>query len=314
MIKDLLTVENLTSGDLNNIMNLAEVMKKKRLTWSRKSLDGKTVAMIFSKSSTRTRVSFEVGIRELGGNALFLDQNDLQLGRGETIEDTAKVLTRYIHGIVIRTYRHEDVVELARFAGFPVINALTDEFHPCQTLTDLFTIREFSGKLDGVKMAFIGDCASNMANSMILAANLAGLDLRLASPKKYSPSDALMQTAKNADKGSVSWTEDVAEAIDGVDYIYTDVWVSMGMEEEKERRLRELSAYQVTKEIVDAAGDDVRIMHCLPAHRGEEITSEVIDSHQSIVFDQAENRLHVQKAILTMLLDENWKHILEEER
>ena len=312
MRKDLLTVDNLTSTDLEHIMALSEQMKKKRLTWDRKSLAGKTIALIFSKSSTRTRVSFEVGIRELGGNALFLDQNDMQLGRGETIEDTAKVLTRYIHGVVIRTYSHDDVIELAKFAGFPVINALTDEFHPCQILTDLFTMREFSGTLNGVKVAFLGDCASNMANSMILAANLAGLDLRLASPAKYSPDETLLRRAADAGFGSVRWTEERIEAGEDGDYIYTDVWVSMGMEDEKAERLEELRDYQVNDEIVDAAGPGVRIMHCLPAHRGEEITSDVLDSHRSIVFDQAENRLHVQKAILTMLLDENWKRILEE--
>ncbi|NOY76192.1 MAG: ornithine carbamoyltransferase [Kiritimatiellaeota bacterium] len=312
MRKDLLTVENLTDTDLENILKLSELMKRERLTWKRKSLDGKTIALIFSKSSTRTRVSFEVGIRELGGNALFLDQNDMQLGRGETIEDTAKVLSRYIHGVVIRTYKHDDVVELAKFAKFPVINALTDEFHPCQILTDLFTMREFSGKLKGVKVAFLGDCASNMANSMILAANLSGLELRLASPEKYAPSPSLMKMAEESEKGEVSWTDDITSAVEGVDYIYTDVWVSMGMEDEKEKRLKELKDYKVTNEIVEAAGEGVRIMHCLPAHRGEEITSEVIGSHKSIVFDQAENRLHVQKSIMTMLLDEDWKDILEE--
>lgn len=312
MRKDILNVDNMTFTDLDNIMKLSELIKRRRLTWDRKSLAGKTIAMIFSKSSTRTRVSFEVGIRELGGNALFLDQNDMQLGRGESIEDTAKVLSRYIHGVVIRTYRHADVVELAKFAKFPVINALTDEFHPCQILTDLFTMSEFSGKLDGVKVAFVGDCASNMANSMILAANLAGLDLRLTSPANYAPSKELMRTATNADRGTVKWTENIEEAVDGVDYIYTDVWVSMGMEEERQTRLTELQPYQVTNEIVKSAGDGVRIMHCLPAHRGEEIAADVIDSHKSIVFDQAENRLHVQKAIMTMLLDEDWKQILEE--
>lgn len=312
MRKDILNVDNMTFTDLDNIMKLSELIKRRRLTWDRKSLAGKTIAMIFSKSSTRTRVSFEVGIHELGGNALFLDQNDMQLGRGESIEDTAKVLSRYIHGVVIRTYKHDDVVELAKFARFPVINALTDEFHPCQILTDLFTMSEFSGKLQGVKVAFVGDCASNMANSMILAANLAGLDLRLTSPANYAPSKELMQTAANADRGTVKWTENIEEAVDGVDYIYTDVWVSMGMEEERQTRLTELKPYQVTNEIVEAAGDDVKIMHCLPAHRGEEIAADVIDSHKSIVFDQAENRLHVQKAIMTMLLDEDWKQILEE--
>ena len=213
-----------------------------------------------------------------------------------TIEDTAKVLSRYIHGVVIRTYSHSDVVEFAKNAHFPVINALTDEFHPCQILTDLFTINEFSGKMKDVKVAYLGDCASNMANSIILAAKLAGLDLVLASPEKYKPHEELMQEG-NLENGNVSWTTDVYEAVKDAEYIYTDVWVSMGDEKEKEERLELLNPYQVNMDVVDAASEGVRIMHCLPAHRGEEISGEVLESHKSIVFDQAENRLHVQKAI-----------------
>jgi len=311
MRKDLLNVEDITSSDLANIIALAEKMKQKRLDWHHLSLEGKTIAMIFSKSSTRTRVSFEVGIRELGGYSLFLDSNDMQLGRGETIADTAKVLSRYIHGVVIRTYGHSDVVEFAKNAHFPVINALTDEIHPCQILTDLFTINEFSGKMKDVKVAYVGDCASNMANSIILAAKLAGLDLVLSSPEKYGPHEELMQEG-NLENGKVSWTTNVEEAVKDAEYIYTDVWVSMGDEKEKEERLELLKPYQVNMDIVDAASEGVRVMHCLPAHRGEEISCDVLDSHQSIVFDQAENRLHVQKAILTMLLDENWEKVLED--
>ena len=310
MQKDLLTVEDITTKDLKNILNLASLMKRDRLTWKDKSLAGKTIGMIFAKSSTRTRVSFEVGISELGGNSLFLDQNDLQLGRGETIEDTAKVLSRYIHGVVIRTYNHADVVEFAKFAHFPVVNALTDQFHPCQILTDLFTINEFSGKLKGVKIAYLGDCASNMANSLILAAKLAGLDLKLASPEEYRPAKELMKEG-NIEIGSVKWSTDLKETVKDVDYIYTDVWVSMGQEDEKQERLEKLAPYQVNNDVLDLASESVRVMHCLPAHRGEEITSEVLASNNSIVFDQAENRLHVQKAILTMLLDEDWDKLLE---
>ena len=310
MRKDLLTLEDVTDEDLGNILKLAEMMKKRRSDWPRDSLKGKTIALIFSKSSTRTRVSFEVGIRELGGNCLFLDSNDLQLGRGETIADTALVLSRYIHGVVIRTYSHEDVVEFAKHAHFPVINALTDLFHPCQILTDLFTIKEFSGKLDNVKVAYVGDCASNMANSIILAAKLAGLDLKLSSPEKYAPHKRLMENDDIA-KGSVAWTPDPKQAVEDASYIYTDVWVSMGMENEKEERLKAFNAYQLNAELLAAAPSGVKVMHCLPAHRGEEITDEVMDSKNSIVFDQAENRLHVQKAILTMLQDENWHELVE---
>jgi ornithine carbamoyltransferase len=309
MQKDLLTVEDITSEDLKNILKLASLMKRDRLSWKSKPLDGKTIGMIFAKSSTRTRVSFEVGINELGGNALFLDQNDLQLGRGETIEDTAKVLSRYIHGVVIRTYNHSDVIEFAKFAHFPVVNALTDQFHPCQILTDLFTINEFSGKLQGVKIAYLGDCASNMANSLILAAKLAGLKLTMASPEEYKPDHSLMEEG-NIEHGSIKWSTSLDEAVENADYIYTDVWTSMGQEDEKEERIQKLSPYQVNIDVLDKASSGVLIMHCLPAHRGEEITAEVLTSKNSIVFDQAENRLHVQKAILTMLLDENWDKLI----
>ena len=310
MKKDLLNVEDITSADLANIIALSEKIKRERLDWHHLSLTGKSIGMIFSKSSTRTRVSFEVGIRELGGYSLFLDSNDMQLGRGETIADTAKVLSRYIHGAVIRTYSHADVVEFAKNAHFPVINALTDEFHPCQILTDLFTINEFSGRMKDVKVVYVGDCANNMANSIILAAKLAGLNLVLSSPEKYKPHAELMKSG-NSESHSISWTEDVYEAVKDAEYIYTDVWVSMGDEEEKEERLTSLKPYQVNMDIVNAASPGVRVMHCLPAHRGEEISAEVLNSNQSIVFDQAENRLHVQKAILTMLLDENWDQILD---
>lgn len=310
MQKDLLTVEDITSEDLKNIINLASLMKRDRLSWASKPLAGKTIGLIFAKSSTRTRVSFEVGIHELGGNALFLDQNDLQLGHGETVADTAKVLSRYIHGVVIRTFSQEDVVEFAKYAHFPVVNALTDQFHPCQILTDLFTINEFSDKLEGVKVAYLGDCASNMANSLILAAKLAGIELKLASPEEYKPDDELMKEG-NIENGIVTWSTDLTEAVKDADYIYTDVWVSMGQEKEKEKRMRLLAPYQVNADVIEAAASGVKIMHCLPAHRGEEITSDVLDSEDSIVFDQAENRLHVQKAILTMLLDENWDQLIK---
>ena len=311
MHKDLLTVEDISAEDLDIILKLSALMKSRRLTWHDQPLAGKTIGMIFSKSSTRTRVSFEVGISELGGISLFLDSNDLQLGRGETIQDTAMVLSRYIHGAIIRTHDHNDVVKFAKFAHFPVVNALTDKFHPCQILTDLFTIREFSGRLEGIKVAYVGDCASNMANSIILAARLAGLDLSLASPEEYRPDREIIDNSIST-AGSVCWSLDPAEAVAGADYIYTDVWVSMGHESEKEKRLKLLAPYQVNEELVGMASPDALIMHCLPAHRGEEITDGVIDSKNSIVFDQAENRLHVQKAILTMLHNDDWDKLLKE--
>ncbi len=304
MQSDLLTVEEMTLSDLKELFRLSAKMKRERGKCKAKPLVGKSVGMIFAKSSTRTRVSFEVGIRELGGFSIFLDQNDLQLGRGETIADTAKVLSRYLHAVVIRTYSHEDVIEFAKFANIPVINALTDKFHPCQILTDLFTIYEFSERVEGIKVAYLGDCASNVANSLIIAAKRAGMNLVLSSPEQYMPDKDIMLDS-NIGKGVVQWEEDPFKAVENADYIYTDVWVSMGFESEAKQRLKTLKPYAVTKDIVDAASPNVRIMHCLPAHRGEEISAEVIDSHASIVFDQAENRLHVQKAILTMLMKED---------
>jgi ornithine carbamoyltransferase len=304
MQSDLLTVEEMTISDLKELFKLSAKIKRERGRYKPKPLAGKSVGMIFAKSSTRTRVSFEVGIRELGGFSIFLDQNDLQLGRGETIADTAKVLSRYLHAVVIRTYGHEDVIEFAKFANIPVINALTDKFHPCQILTDLFTIYEYSERVEGIKVAYLGDCASNVANSLIIAAKRAGLNLVLSSPEEYMPDKDIMQDT-NIGKGVVQWEEDPFKAVENADYIYTDVWVSMGFESESKHRLKTLKPYAVTTDIVEAASPDVKIMHCLPAHRGEEISAEVIDSHASIVFDQAENRLHVQKAILTMIMKED---------
>ncbi|MBN1864950.1 MAG: ornithine carbamoyltransferase [Victivallales bacterium] len=312
MHKDLLTVEDVSAEDLQIMLELAARMKRDRLDWHDQPLKGKSIGMIFSKSSTRTRVSFEVGIHELGGNALFLDRNDLQIGRGETIQDTARVLSRYMHGAVIRTHSHSDVVEFAKFAHFPVVNALTDKFHPCQILADLFTIKEFSGKLSGVKVAYLGDCASNMGNSLILAAKLAGLHLAMASPEEYRPDKDIIEHGV-LESGSVSWSPDPKEAAKDADYLYTDVWVSMGHEAEKEQRLKLLAPYQLNESLVACAAPGAMIMHCLPAHRGEEITDAVMDSDNSIVLDQAENRLHVQKAIMTMLHNDDWDRLLSKE-
>jgi len=301
MLKNLLTVADINAKELDNIFKLAAKLKKERGQVEYTPLKGKSIGMIFAKSSTRTRVSFEVGILELGGSPLYLEQGKMQVGRGETMPDTAKVLGRYLHGIVIRTYSHKDVEELAEFSGIPVINALTDDYHPCQALTDMFTMLEYSGKLKGLKLAYVGDGNSNMANSLILASKLCGVELTIAAPEAYAPRQDLLK--KKFGTGSAKWVIDPMEAVKGADYIYTDVWVSMGCEDETKVRLKALKPYQVNGKMLKKAAKEVKVLHCLPAHRGEEITDEVMDSDASIVFDQAENRLHVQKAILSLIFD-----------
>lgn len=302
MNKDLLTGADMTRKDLADIIDLSKKLKAERfLPSAPKPLAGKSIGVIFAKSSTRTRVSFEVGIHELGGFPLILDQGHTQMGRGETIPDTARVLERYLKGIVIRTYAQSDVEGLAKYSKYPVINALTDEFHPCQALTDVFTMWEHSnGKLEGLKMAYLGDGASNMANSLMFATQLAGIDMAIASPKEFAPSEEYLN--KNLGPGKSVWTTDVDEALRDADYIYTDVWVSMGFEAESKERMRILQPYQLNMMNLKKAKPNAKVLHCLPAHRGEEITDDVMDSDQSIVFDQAENRLHVQKAIMTILM------------
>ena len=302
MNKDLLTGADMTRKDLADIIELSKKLKEQRfLPSAPKPLAGKSIGVIFAKSSTRTRVSFEVGIHELGGFPLILDQGHTQMGRGETIPDTARVLERYLKGIVIRTYAQSDVEGLAKYSKYPVINALTDEFHPCQALTDVFTMWEHSnGKLEGLKMAYLGDGASNMANSLMFATQLAGIDMAIAAPKEFAPSEEYLN--KNLGPGKSVWTTDVDEALRDADYIYTDVWVSMGFEAESKERMRILQPYQLNMANLKKAKPNAKVLHCLPAHRGEEITDDVMDSDQSIVFDQAENRLHVQKAIMTILM------------
>ena len=302
MIKHLLTGEEFDRESLDKLIALTIDLKKNRGSKDApKPLAGKTIGMIFAKSSTRTRVSFEVGIHELGGQALYLDQGKTQMGRGETIPDTARVLSRYLHGIVIRTYAQADVEGLAEYSNMPIINALTDEFHPCQALTDIFTIYEKTGgKFEGIKMAYLGDGASNMANSLMQASKLAGIEFVIGAPAEFRPDQAFMD--RQVGPGKLSWTEDPAEAIKDADFVYTDVWVSMGFEEEAKERFRILKPYQLNMDILKLAKPDVKVMHCLPAHRGEEITDEVMESEHSIVFDEAENRLHVQKAIMCMLI------------
>lgn len=298
MKKDLLTLQDITRDDLEQIFELSTKLKKERGNQDFKPLTGKSVGLIFAKSSTRTRISFEVGVSELGGYPLYLDQSKMQVGRGETISDTAHVLSRYLHGIVIRTFAHADVAELAREADIPVINALTDEFHPCQLLADMLTIKEYSGKVDNsIRIAFYGDGRSNMANSLILAAKLTGMELVIAAPEEEAPSTALIGDAKN-----IVWEKDPLKAAESVDYFYTDVWVSMGFEEERARRMEIFRPYQVTARLFEKAKPQAKFLHCLPAHRGEEVAAEVMDSPRSIVFDEAENRLHVQKAVMSMLM------------
>lgn len=268
-------------------------------------LSGKILGMIFEKSSTRTRVSFQVGMKQLGGDALFLSSNDIQLGRGETVSDTAKVLSRYVDGIMIRTFEHDRILELAEHADIPVINGLTDLHHPAQVLADLLTIYEHKGTLKGIKMSYIGDGYNNVCHSLIEGAAIVGMDLSVASPKGYEPDATIVQQAKkmaSASGSTLVFTDSPEEAIKDADVVVTDVWISMGQESEKEERLKTFSAYQVNTELCSLAKKDYIFMHCLPAHRGEEVTAEIIDGPHSVVFDEAENRLHAQKAILKNLL------------
>jgi ornithine carbamoyltransferase len=286
------------------ILALARDLKRKR---GRPStlLAGQTWAMIFAKSSTRTRVSFEVAIHELGGNPLFLNTNDIQIGRGETIADTAKVLSRFVHGLIVRTYAQSDLELLAAHGGLPVINALTDYLHPCQIYTDAFTAAErwagprgnLMGALKGRKIAFLGDTRFNMANSWILGAHLFGMKIALAGPKGYEPGATLRAEAMKIG-AEFDFTTDPYEAVEGADIVYTDVWTSMGQEKETAVRMKKLRPYQVNGKLFAAAKPDALFMHCLPAHVGEEVTQEVLDNPRCIIFDEAENRLHVQKAIL----------------
>ena len=304
-----LKTTDLTPGQLGDILEQSAVLKSERGHSTDKPLDGQTWALLFHKSSTRTRVSFEVGINELGGHAMILDQQRMQTGRGETIEDTAKVLSRYIHGLIIRTYEHRIVEDFAEAATVPIINALTDSLHPCQIVSDLFTLSECWGapgqllqSLNGRKLVFFGDCASNMAHSWILGGALAGMKIVLCGPGAYAPDtfvDKLLEEARLP--RSYTFTTDPMEAVEGADVLYTDVWVSMGDEEQREKRLAEMAPFQVNSALMAAANPDALFMHCLPAHEGEEVSSEVYHGPQCIVFDEAENRLHAQKAILSFL-------------
>lgn len=298
MPRHLLRLENLTVQELEFILTLARVIKDKtKRGVPHRSLEGKVLAMIFEKASTRTRVSFEVGMYQLGGTSLYLDAQSTQLGRGESIPDTARVLSRYVDGVMIRAYSQQAVEEFALHSSVPVINGLTDTFHPCQILGDLLTIQEKLGDPRDVRMAYVGD-GNNVANSWIEAAMLLGFPLVLACPEGYDPSAELMGRLSP----NIKVVRDPAEAVRGAHILYTDVWVSMGKEREEEERKRVFAPYQVNEELLERAGPQALVMHCLPAHRGLEITDGVMDGPRSLVFDQAENRLHVQKAILEILL------------
>jgi ornithine carbamoyltransferase len=297
-MKHLLTVEQLSGREIAEIFKLAREFKKNRGKAKHKQpLKGQTWALIFNKSSTRTRVSFEVGIRELGGSSLYLSTNDIQMGRGETVADTARVLSRYIHGAVIRTYAQSDVEQFAEAGTIPVINALTDDEHPCQILADLFTVVEKRGPLTGKKVVFLGDGACNVSNSWLFGAAKTGMEIWVAAPKQFQPGGEWVKRAG----GNIHVTDDVSAAAKNADVLYTDVWVSMGKEAEAADRIKILAPYQVNAAVLKRAKPDALVMHCLPAYVGKEITADVFQAHQKTIFDQAENRLHVQKAIITLL-------------
>jgi ornithine carbamoyltransferase len=302
--KHFLSLKDWSRDEIELLLEQAAAIKATPEAYAN-ALAGQSLAMIFQKASTRTRVSFEVGMYELGGRALFLGSNDIQLNRGETIADTARVLSRYVHGIVARVFAHQDILDLARYGSVPVINGLSDLLHPCQALADYFTLRERRGTLQGLKLAYVGD-GNNVANELMFGAVKLGVRCSIGCPKGYEPNPLIFKSAlREAQKlGSPvpEVTQNAFEAVAGADVVYTDVWTSMGQEAEAEERVAAFQGYSVTTKLMSAAGRDALFMHCLPAHRGEEVEAEVIDGPQSAVFDEAENRLHVQKAVLVTLL------------
>lgn len=299
-MKHLLKLSDLTAQELAEILVLAEKLKKEaKQGIFHPYLTGKTLAMIFSKASTRTRISFEVGMYQLGGSGLFINGCDSQMERGEPICDTARVLSRFVNGIMIRTYKQSDVEGLAKFGTVPVINGLTDYCHPCQVVADLLTIKEYKGDLSSLKMCYIGD-GNNVANSLIAGAALTGMQLTVACPEGYEPDEKMVELGKQS--GTLTVTEDIEAAISGADAVYTDVWASMGMEKEAEERKKVFKSYQVNEKVMGLAQKDAMVLHCLPAHRGEEITAETLEKHSDEIFTQAENRLHAQKAIMVKLM------------
>lgn len=299
-MKHLLKLADLDKGDILDILNLADQLKyENQHGIEHHHLKGKTLGMIFQKSSTRTRVSFETGMYQLGGQALFLSNRDLQIGRGEPVQDTARVLSRYLDGIMIRTFAQKEVEDLAKYGSIPIINGLTDYCHPCQVLADLMTIREYKKSFDGLKFCFIGD-GNNMANSLIVGAISMGMECAIACPKDYQPDAQIMVWAK--ENGTFTCSDDILACAKDADVVYTDVWASMGQEEEKAEREKIFKNYQINDEVMAAAKPDAMVLHCLPAHREEEITAKVFEAHANEIFDEAENRLHAQKAVLVKLL------------
>jgi ornithine carbamoyltransferase len=303
--KSLASLNDLTKEEIEQILKTSELLKFQILRGQEHPLlKGKTLAMIFEKPSTRTRVSFEVGMWQLGGYALYLSASDLQLGRGETIADTARTLSRYVNGIMARVFAHQTILDLVKYSTVPVINGLSDFTHPCQGLADLFTIYEKKGQLSGLKLAYVGD-GNNVAHSLIYGCSKVGIDIAVASPKGYEPNPKVVSEGREEARKRgrvVTVTNDPVEAVLGADIVYTDVWASMGKEKEHEERVKVFKPYQVNAELVKRAKQDYIFMHCLPAHRGEEVTDEVADSKNSVIFDQAENRLHTQKALMALIM------------
>ena len=301
MKNDLLKMADLSKEDIIDILNLASQLKYERKNGiEHKLLAGKSLGMIFQKASTRTRVSFETGMYQLGGQALFLSSRDLQIGRGEPVQDTARVLSRYLDGIMIRTFAQKEVEDLAEYADIPIINGLTDYCHPCQVLADLLTVREFKGGFDGLKMCYIGD-GNNMANSLIVGGLTVGMKVSIACPTDYQPDKTVLDFTKGYD-GMFEMTTEPLKAAQNADVIFTDVWASMGQEGEAETRRIAFNGYQINAEVMDAAAKNAMVQHCLPAHRGEEITADVFEAHAKEIFEEAENRLHAQKAVMVKLM------------
>lgn len=300
-MKHLLKLGDLTDKEILSVLNLADQLKyEQKHGIPHKRLEGKTLGMIFSKASTRTRVSFEVGMYQLGGQALFLSANDLQIGRGEPIQDTARVLSRFLDGIMIRTFAQSDVEDLAKYGSIPVINGLTDYCHPCQVLADLMTIREYKGSFKGLKLCFVGD-GNNMANSLIVGCVKLGMKISVACPDDFRPDAKLIEWGTKS--GLLEVTNDIYKAAADADVVYTDVWASMGQEGEKAVREKAFASYKVDDKLLSYAKKDCMVLHCLPAHRGEEITEEVLEKHADEIFEEAENRLHAQKAVMVKLMD-----------
>lgn len=303
MKRDLLSLQDLTTAEIIDLLELTEQLKQDKYQLNNQ-LKGKTIALVFQKPSNRTRVSFEVGVFQLGGNCLYLGPSEINLGVRESTADVSKTLSRYLDGIVARTHTHQDVIDLAEHSGVPIINGLSDLYHPCQALTDIFTIKEKFGTTEGLTLAYIGD-GNNVCHSLLLGCAKVGIHMRVAAPPKYEPQEHIVQLAQTYAKetdAEVMITHSPQDAVKKADIVYSDVWVSMGQEEESDKRLKDFNGYQINEELTGLAAEDFIFMHCLPAHRGQEVTAQVIDGEHSVVFDQAENRLHTQKAILISLL------------